>query len=182
MRAIYKMLVLAICVLLTLDMNAQVASTDSTSLTLREATVKKKLPKPEYVVNERYASRGAFANMMNVKVLDFINHPPANIGIPIMDYLMGKIPGLQITPSAEGYTLKSTRVNTYTNDDGGIKLFLDEQETSADFLSSLQPKDIALVKYFPPGGAMASAGASSAGMLSIYTRKGQDLVYYKEKQ
>ena len=151
-----------------------------TVTTLKEAKVNKRLPKPEQVVNDRYATRGVFANMMNVKLLDFINHPPPDLGIPIMDYLMGKIPGLQIIPSAEGYTLKSTRVNTYTNDDGGVKLFLDEQETSADFLNSLQPKDIALVKYFPPGGALASPGASSAGMLAIYTRKGQDLFYYKE--
>jgi len=150
---------------------------DSTVKLLATVTVNKKLPKPELQVNERY-TRGMFSNMMNVKVLDYINHPPSDAGIPIMDYLQGKIPGLIIRPSANGYEIKSTRISTLT-DDAGIKLYLDDQETSADFLSYIYPKDVALVKYFPPGGALITGGAASSGLLIIYTRKGDDLLYYK---
>ena len=147
---------------------------------LKDAIVEKKLDKPVNIVNKRY-TRGLFSNMMNVVALDFITKPPPNVGIPIMDYLQGKIPGLRISPSPfGGYDLKSSRVNTFT-DDAGIKLFLDEQQTDADFLAFLYPKDIALVKYFPPGGALISGGASSSGLLIIYTRKDEDLNYYNVK-
>lgn len=164
------------------DSRAQIII-DTTKPTLQEVVVNKKLPKPEQVVNERYVIRGVFSSMVNVKVFDFINHPPPPIGVPIMQYMMGKIPGLKIAISPEGYTLKSTRSNTLMYDEGGILVYLDEQEVDINFLNGVQPKDIALVKYFPPGIAMAKGGNQiGAGVLAFYSRKGPDLFYYEDKQ
>ena len=176
MKLSKEKLILGVWVLLiTVLAKAQNQPSDSTHVPLQTVTVKKKLPKPELAVNDRY-TRGMFSNMMNVKVLDYVNNSPGEVGVPIMDFLQGKIPGLIIRPSANGCEIKSSRINTIT-DDAGIKLYLDEQETSADFLNFLYPKDVALVKYFPPGGALISGGAASSGLLAIYTKKGEDLIY-----
>jgi hypothetical protein len=56
------------------------AQNDST--TLEQVTVKKKLPSPVYLVNDRYASRGMFKNTVNVKMLDFINNPCLQLIFP----------------------------------------------------------------------------------------------------
>ncbi|MEN9696711.1 MAG: hypothetical protein RLZ56_132 [Bacteroidota bacterium] len=150
-----------------------------TAFTLKEATVKKKLASPVTIVNDRYVIRGMFRNMVNVKVLDFIDNPPPNIIMPIMEYLRGKIAGLYIEKGMNGnYVLTMNRVNSMT-DDGGVKLYVDEQLSDPDFLYDLYPKDVAMVKYFPPGGSLTTGGAASSATLAIYTRKGEDLFYYE---
>ncbi len=54
-------------------------------------------------------------------------------------------------------------------------------EPDADFLSDIFPKDVALVKYFQPGASMSTALAASSGTLAIYTRKGDDMFNYSDK-
>jgi hypothetical protein len=149
-----------------------------TAYTLKEATVKKKLASPVSIVNDRYVIRGMFRNMVNVRVLNYIDNPPPNIVMPIMEYLRGKIAGLYIQKGMNGnYVLSMNRVNSMT-DDGGVKLYVDEQLSDPDFLYDLYPKDIALVKYFPPGGSLTTGGAASSATLALYTRKGDDIYYY----
>ncbi len=149
------------------------AQNDST--TLEQVTVKKKLPSPVYLVNDRYASRGMFKNTVNVKMLDFINNPPAATNLPILEYLRGKFAGVYIERGMNGnYVITSGRVKTFT-DDAGVKIYLDEQQIDAEFLADIFPKDVALVKYFQPGAAMSTALAASSGTLAIYTRKGEDM-------
>ena len=75
------------------------------------------------------------------------------------------------------YVLSMNRANSMT-DDGGVKLYVDEQLSDPDFLYDLYPKDIALVKYFPPGGSLTTGGAASSATLALYTRKGDDIYYY----
>lgn len=151
----------------------------NSNYTLKEAKVYKKLPSPVSVVNDRYVIRGMFRNMVNVRVLDYIDNPPPNVIMPILEYLRGKIPGLYIEKGMNGnYVLSMGRVNSMT-DDGGVKLYVDEQLSDPDFLYELYPKDIALVKYFPPGGSLTTGGAASSATLAIYTRKEEDLFYYE---
>jgi hypothetical protein len=150
-----------------------------TAFTLKEAKVNKKLASPVSIVNDRYVFRGMFRNMVNVRVLDFIDNPPPNVVMPIMEYLRGKIAGLFIEKGMNGnYVLSMNRVNSMT-DDGGVKLYVDEQPSDPDFLYDLYPKDIAMVKYFPPGGSLTTGGAASSATLAIYTRKGEDIYYYE---
>lgn len=156
-----------------------IAQSDSTTLQL--VTVKKKLPSPVTIVNDRYASRGMFKNTVNVKMLDFINNPPAATNLPILEYLRGKFAGVYIERGMNGnYIITSGRVRTFT-DDAGVKIYLDEQQIDAEFLSDIFPKDVALVKYFQPGASMSTALAASSGTLAIYTRKGEDMFNFSDK-
>ena len=155
------------------------AQNDST--TLQQVTVKKRLPSPVTVVNDRYASRGMFKNTVNVKMLDFINNPPAATNLPILEYLRGKFAGVFIERGMNGnYVITSGRMRTLT-DDAGVKIYLDEQQVDAEFLSDIFPKDVALVKYFQPGASMSTALAASSGTLAIYTRKGEDMFNFNDK-
>jgi hypothetical protein len=170
------------CILLlsffALNVNAQ-SNPDST--TLEKVIVKKKLPSPVSIINDRYASRGMFKNTVNVKMLDFINNPPAATNLPILEYLRGKFAGVYIERGMNGnYVITSGRVKTFT-DDAGVKIYLDEQQIDAEFLSDIFPKDVALVKYFQPGASMSTALAASSGTLAIYTRKGEDMFNFNDK-
>lgn len=166
-----------------LGMNSVYAQNPAdTAYTLKEAKVNKKLASPVTIVNDRYVIRGMFRNMVNVRVLDYIDNPPPNIVMPIMEYLRGKIAGLYIEKGMNGnYVLSMSRVNSMT-DDGGVKLYVDEQLSDPDFLYDLYPKDIALVKYFPPGGSLTTGGAASSATLALYTRKGDDIFYYDNRE
>lgn len=155
------------------------AQNDTT--TLQQVTVKKRLPSPVSIVNDRYASRGMFKNTVNVKMLDFINNPPFATNLPILEYLRGKFAGVYIERGMNGnYVITSGRVRTIT-DDAGVKIYLDEQQVDAEFLSDIFPKDVALVKYFQPGASMSTALAASSGTLAIYTRKGEDMFNFNDK-
>jgi hypothetical protein len=174
-----KRIFLLVVILFVLN-NVQ-AQTTTDSTTLEKVTVKKKLPSPVTIVNERYASRGMFKNTVNVKMLDLINNPPASTNLPILEYLRGKFAGVYIERGMNGnYVITSGRVKTFT-DDAGIKIYLDEQLIDADFLADIFPKDVALVKYFQPGASMSTALAASSGTLAIYTRKGEDMFNFSDK-
>jgi hypothetical protein len=54
-----------------------------------------------------------------------------------------------------------------------ILVYLDEQE-AGDFINLVYPRDVALVKYWPPGTAQIP-GSGGAGVLAIYTKKFNDL-------
>lgn len=173
---IYKFSFLIVSLFVLTALHAQ---TDST--TLEKVTVKKRLPSPVTVVNDRYASRGMFKNTVNVKMLDFINNPPAATNLPILEYLRGKLAGVFIERGMNGnYVITSGRVKTFT-DDAGVKIYLDEQLIDAEFLADIFPKDVALVKYFQPGASMSTALAASSGTLAIYTRKGEDMFNFSDK-
>ena len=164
-----------------LFINAVNAQSNPDSTTLEKVTVKKKLPSPVSIINDRYASRGMFKNTVNVKMLDFINNPPPATNLPILEYLRGKFAGVIIERGMNGnYVIRSGRIQTLT-DDAGVKIYLDEQQIDADFLSDIFPKDVALVKYFQPGASMSTALAASSGTLAIYTRKGEDMFNFSDK-
>ena len=168
-------------ILLIFNSLSLVSIAQNDSATLQQVTVKKKLPSPVTIVNDRYASRGMFKNTVNVKMLDFINNPPAATNLPILEYLRGKLAGVFIERGMNGnYVITSGRVKTFT-DDAGVKIYLDEQLIDAEFLADIFPKDVALVKYFQPGASMITALAASSGTLAIYTRKGDDMFNYNDK-
>lgn len=170
-----------IILLSLLFVNTSIGQSNLDSTTLQKVVVKKKLPSPVTIVNDRYASRGMFKNTVNVKMLDFINNPPAATNLPILEYLRGKFAGVHIERGMNGnYVIRSGRVQTIT-DDAGVKIYLDEQQVDAEFLSDIFPKDVALVKYFQPGASMSTALAASSGTLAIYTRKGEDMFNFNDK-
>ncbi len=142
--------------------------------TLNPVTVRATSGRPIDRVNKKY-TRGLFTSTAFARSLDFITDPPTTTGGNILDYLVGRVNGLLIDPN--GYKLSSSRWVSYSKTDGSaqpaIRLFLNEQETSVNFLTMIHPGDVALVKYFPPGNAPLP-GIGMAGVLAVYTRKYDD--------
>jgi hypothetical protein len=134
--------------------------------------VKGKTRSPREIVNSKY-TRGVFANSNMAKVIDFINEP-VKTGGNILEYLQGKISGLNIVRLNNGYQLTSTRVSSMTNANPHVNVYLDEQLSNQDFVRTIPVNDVALVKYFPPGNS-GMLGMGNIGALLIYTKKPEDL-------
>jgi hypothetical protein len=108
------------------------------------------------------------------RVLDLINEPPVNPGMNIFEYIQGKFADLLVTRTISGqYSLSSSRVISFTGASAEIKLFLDQTEVSADVISGIPVRDIAMIKYFPPGNARLP-GMGAVGVLAVYSKKPED--------
>lgn len=92
------------------------------------------------------------------------NDPFANPSMTILDYLRGKVAGLQITTSSFGQASVSWRGGT-----PGI--FLNEMQTDLSLIQSTPISDVAMIKVFRPP-FMGGAGTGSAGAIAVYTKKG----------
>jgi hypothetical protein len=131
-------------------------------------------------VNNRYAT-GAFHSLSSARVVDLVTEPPSYKTGNIFDYIVGKIGGVTIEKAGGRYTIyslrsTSTREALSGNSRGAVagKVFLDEQETSADQVARFPLEQIALVKYFAPGSIMLP-GIGLSCVLSVYTRKPEDM-------
>lgn len=145
---------------------------DSISSTgLREVVVKSRRISPVQQVNDRY-SRGVFSSLGSAKVLDLINEPTNNGG-NILDFLQGQIPGLLIYSSGGNYSIQSNRQLSLTMMPP-IRLFINEQQITIDYLVGIRAKDVALVKYYPPGMGGALPNVGIGGALVVYTKKPMD--------
>ncbi len=144
---------------------------DSISSTgLKEVVVRSRQVSPTKQVNDRY-TRGLFTSMVSAKVLDLINDPPPPGG-NILDYLQGRMSGLMIYSSGGQYVIQTNRMLSLTMMPP-FRLFLNEMETSITFLSAILAKDVALVKYYPPGTG-SFPGIGIAPVLAVYTKKASD--------
>jgi hypothetical protein len=54
-----------------------------------------------------------------------------------------------------------------------MRLYLEEQETTAGSITIIPLQEIAMVKYFPPG-TSSLPGVGIAGVLAVYTKKPTD--------
>ena len=131
--------------------------------TLQEVIIKAKGKSNEQALDERYSS-GLFAGG-DAQVFDFLNDPAALGGIDIISYLQGRVAGLVINRSGASTTM-SWRGAT-------PDLYLDQMQVGADFIQSINVRDIAMVKVFRPP-FFGSMGGGSGGAIAIYTKKGGD--------
>lgn len=131
--------------------------------TLQEVIIKAKGKSNEQALDERYSS-GLFAGG-DAQVFDFLNDPAALGGIDIISYLQGRVAGLVINRSGAS-TSMSWRGAT-------PDLYLDQMQVGADFIQSINVRDIAMVKVFRPP-FFGSMGGGSGGAIAIYTKKGGD--------
>jgi hypothetical protein len=92
--------------------------------------------------------------------------PLASSSLSVLDYLQGKVAGLQITSTgAQGGSL-SWRGGTPS-------LFLNEMNSDVSLIQSTQMSDVAMIKVFRPPffGAM---GGGAGGAIAVYTKKGAE--------
>jgi len=121
-------------------------------------------PKSEKeILNDQYAS-GMFKSADGT-IFDIENE---NVGayFNILDWLEGRIAGLQVFVSRSGVRVPVIRGSVAT-------IYVDEIRTDASFLNSLSVHDIAMVKIIkgPFAGAIGNGGG---GVIAIYTLKGEE--------
>lgn len=113
-------------------------------------------------LDKEYAS-GLFSNG-NARVFATEDDPSAQSAMSILDYLRGKVPGLQIsTDGASGGSI-SRRGST-------TDVFLDEMNTDISLLQSTPMSNVAMIKVFDPP-FFGSAGGGAGGAVAVYTKKG----------
>ncbi|MFL9832448.1 TonB-dependent receptor [Chryseobacterium terrae] len=100
---------------------------------------------------------------INETVFDFVNENQNAQGYSnILQYLQGRVAGLQIQMQGGNYTA--------TNRGGNMEFFLDEMRVDASQISNIPVSNIAMVKIIKGNFAGSFGGAN--GAVAIYTRRG----------
>ncbi len=155
---------------------SQTKDTSESITNLKSVKVSGKRKKPIQIVNDRYTT-GLFSSMSRGRTYDLINNPPTSgFGQSILEYCRNLIFNINIYKTYDGYEVTSTRQGGSISSGGvvKVKLYLDEQEVESSFFNFVYPKDVSLVKYFPPGQSQIPFN-QGMGILVIYTKKGEDL-------
>jgi hypothetical protein len=128
---------------------------------MENVIIKTKQKSTVQVMDEKYAS-GMFQGGDGYQ-FDLVNDPLASSYMNILNYLQGKVAGLQISSGSP--PALSWR-------GGAPQLYLDEIQTDADMITSIPVTDVAYVKVFRPPFMGGFGGAN--GAIAIYTRRGND--------
>ena len=132
--------------------------------TLQEVIVKSRVKPKEEEIEKRYAS-GLFAGG-DAFVFDLVNDPAASAGFDILNYLQGRVPGLQISRAGMNGVSMQWR--------GSVPdVYIDQMPVSPDMVMNISIRDIAMVKVFRPP-FFGSFGGGGGGAIAIYTKKGGD--------
>jgi len=110
------------------------------------------------LLNDRYASslfknaEGTIFDIENENVQSYVN---------ILDWLQGRVAGLQIYVSRSGIRVPVIRGSIAT-------IFVDEMRMDASFLNSLSVNDIGMIKVIK-GPFVGAIGNGGGGTIAIYT-------------
>jgi hypothetical protein len=128
--------------------------------------VKAKAKTPAQELDERYTS--PLFKTSDGFSFDLVNDPSVAAQPNVLDYLRGRVPGLQITPSQAGGTPTASWRGSPTT------VFLDEvQQQDLSFVTNIPITDIAYVKVLRPP-FFGAPGGGAGGAIAIYTRRGND--------
>jgi len=141
--------------------------------TLEEVVVSARRKSSLELLDERYTS-GIFSGDA-LKTLDLVNNDDA-IGYPsIFEYIEARIPGVTVARDGFDYTIYYRQAVTLSaRGPVPMTIFLNEMQTDISFISSIPLSEIALVKIY--NSFVAVSGNAPGGVLSIYTKKGSDLM------
>ena len=147
--------------------------------TLPEIIVKGKVKKKIEQFDEKY-STGLFKND-NAKIFDGIESDQITRYTSFIQFLQGRVAGLNISPIANGgYKLIWRGVSDFRGG-SNVDIFIDEMRmdpNSFDF-NSINPADIAMIKAYPPPAYLSAGG--SRGAIVIYTKRGDYEIEAKGK-
>lgn len=126
---------------------------------------------PLLKMDEKYAS-GMFIGGSLGYSLDVVHDEKSWTKIDIYNYIRGTIPGLIIG----NFNLTSGRSLAYR--DKSVLVYIDEHEMTTSDLESLSLSQVAYIKFIPNfmGKGADAGGGSMNPALSVYTRKGDDLI------
>lgn len=88
----------------------------------------------------------------------------ANASMSVLDYLRGRVAGLQVSGTGPNGADLSWRGGTPT-------LFLNEMTSDASMIQSLPMSDVAMIKVFRPP-FFGAPGGGAGGAIAVYTKKG----------
>ena len=117
---------------------------------------------PQEKLNEEYCS-GLFKNVDGT-ILEISDNQSAQGYLNILDWLEGRVAGLQIYSSWAGVKFPFIRGSQ-------AKIYVDEMAVDASYLNALPISDIAMIKVIK-GPSASVFGAS--GVIAIYTIKDED--------
>lgn len=98
----------------------------------------------------------------NEMIFDFVNDNNGVGAFNILQWLQGRVPGLQI--SSQGINATATMRG------GPVQLFLDEMRADANLISTISISEIAMVKVIR--GMFSGSAGGANGAIVIYTRRG----------
>src|SRR5690606_35143196 len=132
---------------------------------LETVTVSARAKSKETLLDEEYTS-GLFKSG-NARIFAVEDDVLAMGSMTVLNYLQGRVPGLQILVAGGGQANMSWR--------GGVPaLYLNEMQSDVQIVQSIPMSDVALIKVFPPpffgGGSSGSGGA-----IAVYTKKGKEV-------
>ena len=118
---------------------------------------------PKEILNDRYASslfknaEGTIFDIQNETVQSYFN---------ILDWLQGRVAGLQVLISRSGTRVPVIRGSVAT-------IYVDEMRMDASFLNMLSVNDIAMIKVIK-GPFVGAIGNGGGGTIAIYTIRGDE--------
>lgn len=134
--------------------------------TLETVTVKTKAKSPLQALDEKYAS--PLFSSGDAYQFDVVNDPFAHSAISVLQYLQGKVAGLNIS-AAGGASGGSVSWRG-----GTPSFFFNESQVDLSYLSSVNMNDVAYIKVFRPP-FIGAVGGGANGAIAIYSRKGGDV-------
>jgi len=135
-----------------------IAALFTTTLAVMAQTRVSNPKSPKELLNDRYASslfknaEGTIFDIENENVQSYVN---------ILDWLQGRVAGLQIYVSRSGIRVPVIRGSIAT-------IFVDEMRMDASFLNSLSVNDIGMIKVIK-GPFVGAIGNGGGGTIAIYT-------------
>ncbi len=130
---------------------------------LENVTVKSKKISAADKLEKEYAS-GLFSSG-NARIFAVEDDPFAQSSMSILDYLRGKVAGLQINIAGpDGGSITRRGSNT--------DVFLNEMNIDISLLQSTPISDVAMIKVFDPP-FFGSFGGGAGGAVAVYTKKGR---------
>src|SRR6185369_1851951 len=117
---------------------------------------------PEQKLNDEYCS-GLFKSAEGT-IIDIGSNNVARTHLNILDFLQGRVAGLQIFHQKDGTAVPFIR-------DQRASIYLDELQVSAGTVSMLSSADIAMIKVIK-GPFVGAFGNGGGGVIAIYTYKG----------
>ncbi|MFT4205000.1 MAG: hypothetical protein QM610_13940 [Chitinophagaceae bacterium] len=132
--------------------------------TLEDVAVKAKPKSPLQQMDEKYTS-GMFSGGFGSS-FDLVNDMTAASSMNILQWLQGRVAGLQIS--------NATSPNPSLQWRGGTpQIYLNEMPVDVETITSMPVTDMAYVKTMPPP-FMGGFGGGSGGAIAIYTKKGDE--------
>jgi hypothetical protein len=123
-------------------------------------------------MEEKYAS-GMFSGDAN-KTIDLVNNNDADTYQNIFDYLLTKVPGIDVTNEGADYVIYYRQMASASSM-GPIPmiLYLNEIETDAGVIATIPGNQVAMVKVY--SSFAGATGNGAGGVMAIYTKKDADI-------